>query len=382
MRIHSAWDDVYARAFIVEADDLSVPPETQPKLPTEPKHDPATCKHCQNNMSPATAEQRKQHNVPPGLTNVHVSNDPESHMVARGTDAKGRVKSFYSSDFEKGQAEKKFNRVKALHEKIPQLDESLSKDAPDNDDAAALLLSRHMGLRPGSTRDTKANVQAYGASTLRAKHAKVDENGRAHLDFIGKEGKHLRFHTSHPDIVSALQSRLQGKGPNDALFPNTSDSKMNNYLKNAVGPLDEEGNYPLVKDLRTYHANTTAADEVNKHKTAPKNKQEFLQRRKEVATKVSQRLGNTPIMALNSYINPSVFDPWLTDPSWAEAKKKARFAMDHHDDDHEQEVEEMISGMKPEVEKALMAQWLESILFTHNDGSMDVDDPEGDEDSK
>jgi DNA topoisomerase IB len=159
---------------------------------------------------------------------------------------------------------------------------------------------------------------------------------------------------------------------------------MNSYLKNAVGPLNDEGEHPLVKDLRTYHANTTAADEIAKHKTAPKSKQEFLQRRKEVATKVSARLGNTPVMALNSYINPSVFDPWLKDPSWLESKKKTSrfsgFAMGN--DDHKEEVEELVTGMKPEVEKALVAQWLESVLFTDNDGSMDVNDPEGDEDSR
>lgn len=383
MRIHSALDDIFARSFLIEADDdLGQPPLTQPQLPAvEEKHDPTTCKHCQNGMSPATPEQRKKHSVPPGLTNVHVSDNPDSHLLARGTDAKGRVKSLYSADFEAGQAQKKFNRIDALHNKIPELDQHLSNDAPTNDDAAALLLSRHMGLRPGSTRDTKAAKQAYGASTLQARHAKVDENGRAHLDFIGKEGKHLRFHTSHPDIVNALQSRLQGKGPRDSLFPGTSDSKMNSYLKEKTGPLDEEGNHALVKDLRTYHANSIARDEIAKHKTPPKTQAEFVKRRKEVATKVSGHLGNTPVMALNSYINPAVFHDWMQDPSWGETKKRtSRFAMDQ--DDNEEEVLHELESLDPEHEKKLMKEWLDSIVFDHNDGSMDVHDPEGDEDSK
>lgn len=374
MRIYSALDDIFMRAFLVEADDdLGQPPATQPNLPHE-----APTKTWPG-MSPATDEHRKKYKIPPGLTSVHVSDDPHSHMVARGTDAKGRVKSFYSAEYEQGQAQKKFNRIDALHNKIPELDEHLHNDHPTDDNAAALLLSRHMGLRPGSTRDTKANVQAYGASTLLAKHAKVDENNRAHLDFIGKEGKHLRFHTSHPDIVSALQSRLQGKKPNDALFPGTSDSKMNSYLKDKVGPLDEEGTHPLVKDLRTYHANSIARDEIAKHKTPPKTKAEFQKRRKEVATKVSGHLGNTPVMALNSYINPAVFHDWMQDPSWGEPNKRtSRFSMDNKD----QEVLHELENLDPVYERKIMQEWLDSIMFDHNDGSMDVHDPEGDEDSK
>jgi DNA topoisomerase IB len=63
-------------------------------------------------------------------------------------------------------------------------------------------------------------------------------------------------------------------------------------------------------------ANTTALKEV-KTIEPPKTKQEFLKKRKEVATTVSQQLGNDPSMALNSYINPTVFSNWDKDGSWS-----------------------------------------------------------------
>lgn len=374
MRIESALDDIFVRAFLVEADDFGTAPETQPQTPSSSVSWPG--------MSPATPEHRKKYNIPPGLTNVHVSDDPSSHMVARGTDAKGRVKSFYTPEFHEQQAQQKFNRVTALHNKIPQLDQKLSEESHTNPHAGAVALSRHMGLRPGSTKDTKAAAQAYGASTLLAKHAKV-ENGKAHFDFIGKEGKHLQLSSDHPTVVNAVQQHLQGKNPEDQLFKGASASGMNDYLKKSTGALNEQGDQPLVKDLRTYHANALALNAINRNPEPPQSKSEFQKRRRDVANEVSSHLGNTPVMALNSYINPTVFHPWMTDPSWGEAGKKSRFAMgnDMENEKVHKFVEEL-TGLKPELEKELMDKWLNSVLWTHNEGDTNVVDPEGDDDSQ
>lgn len=241
-------------------------------------------------------------------------------------------------------------------------------------------MSRHMGLRPGSTKDTKADAQAYGASTLLAKHARI-ARGKVKLDFIGKEGKHLQLESDHPTVVSAVQAHLQGKKPSEQLFSGTSAAHMNNYLKNATGPLNDQGDQPLVKDLRTYHANALALNEVNKNLKPPQSEAEFKKRRREVANVVSGHLGNTPVMALNSYINPTVFDNWKTNPSWGEPGRKARFALSDQQFD-EDDAKKILNSLDPRVEKKLMTDWLESILWTHNEGDMHVDDPQGDDDSE
>lgn len=373
MRIESALDDIFVRAFLVEADDLGIPPTTQPQLPSVAAPN-------WPGMSPATPEHRKMYNIPPGLQHVHVSDDPNSHMVARGIDAKGRVKSFYTPEFHEQQAQNKFNRVNALHDKIPALDQKLDQDVENDPHAAAVALSRHMGLRPGSTKDTKADVQAYGASTLLAKNARISR-GKAKLDFIGKEGKHLQLESNHPTVVKAIQAHLQGKKPSEQLFSGTSAAHMNNYLKNATGPLNEQGEQPLVKDLRTYHANALALNEVNKHKTPPKTEAEFKKRRREVANVVSSHLGNTPVMALNSYINPTVFDAWKQHPSWGEPGRRARFALGDQQFDENEENKNVLKKLDPKIERALIEGWLNAILWTHNDGDMHVD-PDGDDDDE
>jgi DNA topoisomerase IB len=52
-----------------------------------------------------------------------------------------------------------------------------------------------------------------------------------------------------------------------------------------------------------------AVDAMKKIK-APLNEKEYKKAVKEVATQVSSKLGNTPTIALQSYINPSVWGQW------------------------------------------------------------------------
>lgn len=63
------------------------------------------------------------------------------------------------------------------------------------------------------------------------------------------------------------------------------------------------------KDLRTYLGTATAMRLVEEMRV-PKNKREYQSRRREVGKQVSDLLGNTPTVALASYIAPSVFGSW------------------------------------------------------------------------
>jgi DNA topoisomerase IB len=54
------------------------------------------------------------------------------------------------------------------------------------------------------------------------------------------------------------------------------------------------------------------AIELTKGMALPKNKKECKANIMIIATKVSDKLGNGPGMALNSYIDPAVFELWKT----------------------------------------------------------------------
>ena len=65
------------------------------------------------------------------------------------------------------------------------------------------------------------------------------------------------------------------------------------------------------KDFRTLLGTRTAMQEiVNLSPPVPKDEKEYRKKVKEVAIRVSKKLGNTPTVALQSYINPSVFAEW------------------------------------------------------------------------
>ena len=270
-------------------------------------------------MHPATPDEiaafRKRFGkaIPPAWRDVHIADDLDNaSLLVRGIDSKGRPQSIYSAAHTEAQAAKKFARVKALNGHLDKLDFALERDAATNDDAAALLLIRRLGMRPGSTKDTRAAQKAYGATTLLARHVTV-KDGRATFDFIGKKGVHIRVSSDDPVVVDAVSRRLATRSGDDRLFDTTAE-RVRDYMHSTGVP----GEFKL-KDLRTLHANVIALREIEAHKEPPRTKREFQRARMEVARAVSAALGNTPTVALASYINPTVFGAWAKDPDWVAA---------------------------------------------------------------
>lgn len=249
--------------------------------------------------------------IPPGWTDLHIADDLDTaKLLARGRDSKGRGQSIYSAEHSEGQAAVKFTRIKELSKHTDKLDHALSQDAMDNDHAAALLLIRRLGMRPGSERDTGAEKHAHGATNLRARHVRV-EGSTVHFDFTGKKGVHIQLKVEDKYIAEVIKARLRTRSGDERLFQ-TDESKVRTYMRSTGVP---EGF--LLKDLRTLHANYVALREITKRRGQPNSKREFQSWRREIAVLVSSELGNTPVLALSSYINPSVFTPWLKDESWA-----------------------------------------------------------------
>ena len=239
--------------------------------------------------------------IPPAWKNVQVADDPTSDLQCIGHDAKGRSQYVYSAEHTARQAAAKFERIKAFHDEVKNLDKSLAQDAKEDDTAAAVLLMRKMGMRPGSESDTKAEKAARGATNLRVGDVRVTPGGQMKLDFTGKDGVHIVLPVKDPKVKEVISSRLEGKGKDDRLF-STNEGRAAKYMKSKTSGFK-------LKDMRTYHANDRAAEFIGSTR-APKTKQEFAKKRNEIGDRVAAELGNTRTMALNSYINPAVFSDW------------------------------------------------------------------------
>lgn len=239
--------------------------------------------------------------IPPAWKEVEINPDVNARLQATGKDAKGRRQYIYSAEHSAAMSAEKFARQKEFHKALPKLRATIAKDlkdpklSPKDKEAAAVLaLIDKTGFRVGSDTDTGAEKQAYGASTLQAKHVKIDGD-KISFDFVGKKGVTITKTLEDKDLAKLLKPRVARGGK---LF-DTSDSAVRDYLHARDGDFK-------VKDFRTHRAMYVTLRTM-KGMPRPANKKEFDAARKHIATTVAADLGNTPAIALASYIDPSVW---------------------------------------------------------------------------
>jgi len=246
-------------------------------------------------------DQARLSKVPPAWKEVKLNPDPNGALQVKGMDGKGRTQYLYSAAHGEAAAAAKFQRLKEFHQGLPKIRKAIERDAKAGSDEAALLtLIDKTGFRVGSETDTKAAKQAYGASTLRAEHVKIS-GSKVTFSFTAKKGVETNKTVDDSSLAKMLSPRVAAGGQ---LFKAT-DSQVRSYLK------EVSGNGFLPKDFRTWHG-TNEALKFMKTLPVPGNKKEFTAAQKRVAEHVSKFLGNTPKVALDSYISPQVWSKWRT----------------------------------------------------------------------
>jgi DNA topoisomerase-1 len=241
--------------------------------------------------------------IPPAWTDVTYSPDPKSELLAKGKDSKGRDQYVYSEEHKGKAAEAKFSRIDELNEKYEEvLKQNMGNlKGPKAEVAQVLHLIMQTGIRPGGDDDTQAKVKAYGATTLEGRHVK--QKGKAvYLEFIGKKGVPNSIPIEDSYMARVLLDRAKKVGGDGRLF-NVDNVKLLGYSESLDG-----GGFKT-KDFRTLLGTRTAMEQVKKEKP-PSNEKEYKKKVKLVAKYVSQKLGNTPSVALKAYIHPVVFQGW------------------------------------------------------------------------
>jgi DNA topoisomerase-1 len=255
------------------------------------------------NVSAQVSRELNEMSIPPGWSNVVVSNDPKSSIVAVGQDAQGRWQYRYSEEHIAAKKREKFDRVKLFTNDMEGIRTNIGKGIKRGDPEAYLLrLEDKTGIRVGSDKDVKAKVKAYGLTTLQGRHVSVDKD-RIFMDFIAKEGIRAQYEVKDPIVAKFLKKRLETAGDMEALFPDVNNTKINKYLKGMSG-----GKKYTIKDYRTYNGTKIAHKELQKYSGKVYTDKEKLRIAKEVSTTASQFLKNSPKMALDSYIDPLVWD--------------------------------------------------------------------------
>lgn len=243
--------------------------------------------------------------IPPAWTDVTFSHDLSSDLLVTGKDTKGRRQAIYSQVHNARQAAAKFGRIEELSNKLDAILKQISvaqksSDTSIRDAADCAYVIAVTGIRPGSEEDTGAEKQAYGVTTLLGRHVTV-ENDQVVLKFVGKKGVDLSIPVTDPKASKILLNRKKS-GADRQIF-----SINERQLLGFVHSLD--GGFFKTKDFRTLLGTRTAMDEVSK-RSPPLNEKDYKRKVMDVAKVVSRKLGNTPTIALQSYINPGVFSSW------------------------------------------------------------------------
>jgi DNA topoisomerase IB len=256
--------------------------------------------------------------IPPAWRDVWICPWPNGHLQAVGTDDAGRRQYLYHEAWCARRDRQKHDRVIALAARLPAARAVVTADL----DRAGMPLERALAagfrlldlgaLRIGGERYARQHG-TYGLVTLRREHVRL-EPGRVRIAFLGKANREQEIEVADRALraaVEVLLARPLDAGDrllawrDDTAWHEVTSKDINDYVR-AVTGLDV-----TAKDLRTLRATVIAAASLAR---AGQGAGSAGQRRRVVAEAVravAEHLGNTPVVARTSYIDPRVVDAYL-----------------------------------------------------------------------
>lgn len=254
--------------------------------------------------------------VPPAWQDVEIARSSSSKVIARGVDSAGRTQAIYSPAHRRRQEKKKYARILRFAQRLPALRKHVDKDLRrrhrrlDEDTVVACVvkLIDQEFFRVGNPEYARRHAH-YGVTTLRRKHTDVS-GSRVTFDYIGKSGKRHVTTVRDRQLVRVLTQLEEMPGyeifrffDEDGIIHNVDSKRVNAYVKKHMG---EEFS---AKDFRTWGGTLLATSallalERTSDDESAADDAEVIRR---VVEDVAERLGNTPAVTKDSYIDPRVF---------------------------------------------------------------------------
>jgi DNA topoisomerase I len=270
--------------------------------------------------APEVLDRIRELAVPPAWKDVWLCPDPLGHLQATGVDAAGRRQYLYHPRWRERRDREKFERMLTFAELLPRLRRRLVRVLHEDDDdltrdrvlAAAVRLLDVGMFRVGSEQYAEED-SGVGLATVRKEHVHVHGDA-VEFDYPGKGGTRRLQVIEDPvtiDLITALKRRRGG--PAELLayregrrWRDLRSDDINDYLKKQLG---EEFS---AKDFRTWNATVMAAVTLAANGREAASKTARKRAINESVRAVAELLGNTPAVARRSYIDPRVFDRYLS----------------------------------------------------------------------
>jgi DNA topoisomerase-1 len=245
--------------------------------------------------------------LPPAYENAWFCADPNGHLQATGTDARGRKQYRYHPEFREKRESAKYEGLMEFGKALPRLRRRVERDLKKRKLtreavlAAVVRLLDRQHIRIGNEEYARDN-KSFGATTLRRRHLKRTGHGLM-MRFAGKHG--IVHEVKITDSNLKRICRRCHELPGQMLFqyvngdgepkPITSGD-VNDYIREATG-----GDF-TAKHFRTWGASVIACEQLLK-------KVEHARITvKTVVAPVAEALGNTPAISRKSYVHPKLLE--------------------------------------------------------------------------
>jgi DNA topoisomerase I len=256
--------------------------------------------------------------IPPAWKDTWICLDALGHLQATGTDAAGRKQYLYHPQWRQRRDRRKFEDMLDFARCLPRItavcEEQLAVDGLGRERVLACsirLLYRGL-FRIGSEGYAEQN-QTYGLATMQKRHVRVKGDMIA-FDYVGKGEKRRVFAMPDPQaasVVAALKRR-RGGGPEllayraNGHWVDVKSADINDHIKQITGRDFS------AKDFRTWSATVLAAIGMAVSREAAGSRTARKRAITRTIQDVARHLNNTPAVCRASYIDPRVFDRYLS----------------------------------------------------------------------
>ena len=256
--------------------------------------------------------------IPPAWTDVWICRHPNGHLQATGMDAAGRKQYLYHQSWRERRDQQKFNEMLHFARALPRLRRTIRKDLRSEELrrrqvlACALRLLDRGFFRIGSEDYAEQN-DSYGLATLLKSHVSIEPDF-VRFDYSAKSGQR-RVHEIHdPDVVHIVSRLKRRRAGGEELLAyresrawvDLTSADINEYVKKATG-----GDFSA-KDFRTWNGTVLAAVALSADRADNALGKPTKRAISRAVERVAGYLGNTPAVARSSYIDPRVFDRYLS----------------------------------------------------------------------
>jgi DNA topoisomerase-1 len=261
----------------------------------------------------------KELTIPPAWEQVWICPDPLGHLQATGVDGAGRKQYLYHQRWREMRDREKFQHMEDFARALPRLRRRVLAVLSEGDGLdqervlACAVRLLDIGLFRIGSEEYADEEGGLGLATVRKENVTVAD-GTATFDYLAKSGVRRVQVVRDPPTVAVVQGlrRRRSGGPQllayreQGRWHGVRSAQISDYLKAQIGE------QYTAKDFRTWNATVLAAVSL-----AADGRDAFTQRARKRAMDgavrgVSEVLGNTPAVARRSYIDPRVFDRYLS----------------------------------------------------------------------